>query len=197
MRHVACVHTLKQLHYESKTKVKCQAPAGLERSKIQRHGPGILRCLTKESENHTAFIKQLINTAIESAINMRRTRLKLHTSNFVSEKTIKSWKESYHWLVIISHGKDRKLKRSVCTEEKVNSVCALPKLYFRRHEKWIDHWKPVMSLIFSIVKKYRGWKYHWNFENQHWVKNQGVNTLWPKKLPGALNFKITQSWILY
>ena len=78
MRNVAFVHTLKQLHYESKTKVKCQALHGLERSKIWRHslasGEGILRYLTKESENHTALIKQLINTAIESAINKRKVR---------------------------------------------------------------------------------------------------------------------------
>ena len=59
--------------------------------------------------------------------------------------------------------------------------------YFRWHQKCIDRWKTVMSSIFSIAKKYRGWKYHWNFENQHWVQNQGVNTLWPKKLSGALN----------
>ena len=45
--------------------------------------------------------------------------------------------------------------------------------------KCIDRWKPVMSSIFSIAKKYMGWQYHWNFENQHWVQNQGVNTLWP------------------
>ena len=62
----------------------------------------------------------------------------------------------------------------------------LPKLYVRWHQKCIDCWKTVMSVIFSIVKKYRGWKYHWNFENQHWVKNQGVNTLRLKKLSGAL-----------
>ena len=43
-----------------------------------------------------------------------------------------------------------------------------------------------MSSIFCIAKKYIGWKYHWHFENQHWVQNQGVNTLWPKKLSGAL-----------
>ena len=62
----------------------------------------------------------------------------------------------------------------------------VPKLYFRRHQKCIDRWKTVMLSFFSIAKKYRGWKYHWNFENQHWVQNQGVNTLWPKKLSGAL-----------
>ena len=43
-----------------------------------------------------------------------------------------------------------------------------------------------MSCLFSIEKKYRGWIYHWYFENQHWVKNQCVNTLWTQKLSGAL-----------
>ena len=54
-----------------------------------------------------------------------------------------------------------------------------------------------MSSIFSIATKYRGWKYHWNFENQHWVQNQGVNTLWPKKLSGALHgdFYIPQNCV--
>ena len=32
-------------------------------------GPGILRYLTKESDNYTAFIKQLINMVITSAID--------------------------------------------------------------------------------------------------------------------------------
>ena len=35
-------------------------------------GAGILQYSTKESENHTAFIKQLIYTAIESVINMKK-----------------------------------------------------------------------------------------------------------------------------
>ena len=30
-------------------------------------GPGILRYLTKESDNYTTFIEQFINTVIESA----------------------------------------------------------------------------------------------------------------------------------
>ena len=50
-----------------------------------------------------------------------------------------------------------------------------------------DRWRTAMLPIFSIAKKiYRGWKYHWNIENQHWVKNQGVNTHWTQKLYGAL-----------
>ena len=70
VRLVACVHTLKQLHYESKTKVKCcresQAPAGLEKKQnTTAIGPGILRYFTKESDNYITFIKQLINTVIE------------------------------------------------------------------------------------------------------------------------------------
>ena len=44
----------------------------------------------------------------------------------------------------------------------------------------------AMSPIFKIANKYRGWKYHWNIENQHWVKNQGVNTHCTQKLSGAL-----------
>ena len=55
-----------------------------------------------------------------------------------------------------------------------------------RHQKCIDLWKTVMSLIFSIVKIYRGWKYHLNFENQHWFKNQGVNTHVPFGLKSYL-----------
>ena len=35
-------------------------------------GPGTLQYLIKESENHTAFIKQLINTSIDYAINLRK-----------------------------------------------------------------------------------------------------------------------------
>ena len=63
MRHAACVHTLKQLHYESKTKLKCrlESQAQSQNNLKKENGPGILGYLTKESDNYTAFIKQLIN----------------------------------------------------------------------------------------------------------------------------------------
>ena len=125
-------------------------------------GPGILRYLSKESENHTAFIKQFYVRKDNKTIERK--------------------------LPLVINGKDRKLKCSVCTEEKVLklSMGNTKAIYLRRHQKCLDCWKTVMSSIFSIAKKYRGWKYHWHFENQHWFKNQGVNTLWPKKLSGAL-----------
>ena len=49
----------------------------------------------------------------------------------------------------------------------------------------IRHFKTVIFRL-SIAKNYRGWKYFLKFENQHWVKNQGVNTHWTQKLSGAL-----------
>ena len=49
----------------------------------------------------------------------------------------------------------------------------------------IGHFKTVIFRL-SIAKNYRGWKYFLKFENQHWVKNQGVNTHWTQKLSGAL-----------
>ena len=61
---------------------------------------------------------------VDSAIDTYEKRLKRHASDLDSEKTITSWKGSYHWLLIIDEGRERKLKCSVCTEQKVNSIWA-------------------------------------------------------------------------
>ena len=67
------------------------------------------------------------------------------------------------------------LQKQVFAIDTTRSSKSLPKLYLKGHKTADIHFKTVHVIhvpsLFSIAKKYRGWKYHLKFWNQHWVKN--------------------------